>query len=73
MSVNVEKLSTSGDGGIANAKPKYPPDASGGYNKDRGTLGSGSPVPVIQGSSSGLSGTTELASCGGDLGGHASL
>ena len=22
-----------GGGGVANAKPKYPPDASGGYNK----------------------------------------
>ena len=27
------KISTRGGGGIANAKPKYPPDASGGYNK----------------------------------------
>ena len=30
-SVNAENLST--HGGVANAKPKYPPDASGGYNK----------------------------------------
>ena len=30
-SVNAENLSTRG-GGVANAKPKYPPDASGGYN-----------------------------------------
>ena len=25
------KISTRGDGGVANAQPKYPPDASGGY------------------------------------------
>ena len=31
--VNVENLSTlGGGGGLANTKPKYPPDASGGYN-----------------------------------------
>ena len=26
------KISTRGGGGVADAKPKYPPDASGGYN-----------------------------------------
>ena len=33
--MNAKNLTThgSGGGGVANAKPKYPPDASGGYNK----------------------------------------
>ena len=33
LRVNGENLSTrGGGGGVANAKPKYPPDASGGHN-----------------------------------------
>ena len=31
VSVNAKDLSTRG-GGVVNAKPKYPPDASSGYN-----------------------------------------
>ena len=39
LSVNVENLSKHG-GGVVNARTKYPPDASGGYNnkQDIGTL-----------------------------------
>ena len=28
----MQKISTHGGGGVVNAKPKYPPDTSGGYN-----------------------------------------